>query len=59
MPHSYVYGRAEDLCKDFPFSEIESDDGVDKICKALHKKGALSEVSNTYYEFLSLSSIKR
>ena len=34
MLHSHLYGRSKDLSKEKPFTEIESDDGVDKICKA-------------------------
>ena len=52
MLQSHLYGGVT-------FSEIDSDDGVDKICKALHKKDALSVVSNAYSEFLTLLSTKR
>ena len=30
MLQSHLYGRAKDLCKDIPFDEISSEDGVDK-----------------------------
>ena len=59
MLNSHLFGRAKDLWKDIPFSEIESDDGFDKIGKALHKKDALSVVSNAYSDFLTLLSTKR
>ena len=38
MLHSHLDGRAKDLPKEIPFSEIASDDGVDKMCKSLYKK---------------------
>ena len=59
MLHSDVYGRAKDLCKQIPLYGIESDDGVDKICKALHKKNALSVVTNAHSKFLIFLSRKR
>ena len=59
MLHSYFHERAKDLCKDIPFSEIESDDAVDKICKASHNKDAISVVSNSYSDFLTLLSTRR
>ena len=59
MLHSHLYRRAKDLCTGIPFSKLESDDGVDKICKALYKKDAVSVVSNTYSEFLTLVSTKQ
>ena len=46
MLHSHFYSRAKDLCKEIPYDKIESEDGVDKICKALYKKDALTIVSN-------------
>ena len=57
--HSHLYGRAQDLCNDIPSSEIESDDVVDKICKALQNKDAPSVVSNAYSDFLTVLSRKR
>ena len=45
MLYSRLCGPAKDLSNDILFSEIESDDDVDKICKALHKKDALSLIS--------------
>ena len=59
MLHSHLYGRAEDLCKEIPFIEIESDDGVDKICKAVYKQDALTIVRNAYSDFQDLLSTKR
>ena len=59
MLHSHLYGRAKDLCKEIPFAEIESDDGVDKICKAVYKQDALTIVSNAYSDFQDLLSTKR
>ena len=38
MLRSHLYGRAEHQCKDVLFDEIDCKDGVDKICKTLHKK---------------------
>ena len=54
MLHSHLYGRAKDLCKEIPFKEISSADGVEKICKALYKKDALTIVSNAYIDFQQL-----
>ena len=59
MLDSNLYGRAKDLCKDIPFSQIESDDVFDKICKVLHKKDALSIDSYANSDFLTLLSTKR
>ena len=59
MLHSQLYGRDKDLCKHISFSDIESVNGVDKICKRLHKKDALSVNSNGYGDFMALLSTKR
>ena len=59
MLHSHLYGRDKDLCKDLRFSDIESVNGVDKICKRLHKKDFLSVNSNGYGDFMALLSTKR
>ena len=59
MLHSHLYGRAKDLCKEIPFSVISSNDGVDKICKSVYKKDALTIFSNAYSDFQKLSSTKR
>ena len=59
MLHSHLYGRAKDICKNIPLAKIESNDGVDAICYALHKRDALSVVSNAYSDFLQLLSTKR
>ena len=56
---SHLYGRAKDLCKEILFNKITSEDGVDKICKALYKKDALTIVSNAYSDFQNLVSTKR
>ena len=32
MLHSHLYGRAKDLCKEITFNEIQSEDGIDKLC---------------------------
>ena len=58
MVHSHLFGRANDFCKDIPFSEIGSNDDVDKICKALNKKDGLLVFSNCYSDFLALLSTK-
>ena len=58
MCQSRLCERAKDICKDIPFSEIEYDDGVNKICKAFRKKDAPSGVSNAYSEFHTLLSTK-
>ena len=59
MLQSHLYGRAKDLCRHIPFSEIESKNGVDLIGEALYKKDALSIVSNTYHDFHMLLSTNR
>ena len=59
MLQSNLYGRAKDLCKDTRFDEIEFEDGVDRICKTLHKKDALTFVSNAYSDFQNLLPTKR
>ena len=59
MLRSHLYGCAKDLCKDIPFAVIESEDGVEKICKELHKSDALSVVSNICHDFLSILSSER
>ena len=59
MLHSHLYGRAKDLCKEIPLTKIESDDGVDKICKAVYKQDALTIVRNAYSDFQDLLSTKR
>ena len=51
MLQSHLYELAKDLSKDLPLEEIESDEGVEKICKTLDKKGALTAVSNAYTDF--------
>lgn len=48
MLYLYLYGRAKDLFKDIPFSEIESHDGAGKNCTALHKISASSAIGNAY-----------
>ncbi len=59
MLHSHLYGRAKYLRQELPFEQISSEDGCDKICKALHKRDALSVVSTVYGDFLNLLSTKR
>ena len=59
MLHSHLYGRAKYLCKDIPFAKINSNEGDDLICKALHKKDALSVVSTVYTDFMQLLATKR
>ena len=59
MLHSNLYGRAKYLCKEISFTEIESDDGVDKICKAVYEQDALTIVSNAYRDFQDPLSTKR
>ncbi len=59
MLHSHLYGRAKDLCQEIPFEQISSEGGCGKICKALHKRDALSVASTVYGDFLNLLSTKR
>ena len=59
MLHSHLYGRAKDLSKEIHFEVVESEDGVERICKGMHKRDALSVVSNRNYKFLSLLSTIR
>ena len=59
MLHSHLYGSAKDICKGIPFDEIQSVDGVDKICKSLYEKDALTIVSNAYCDFLNLLMTKQ
>ena len=59
MLHSHLYGRAKDLCKDIPFAKISSNEGVQLICKALHKKDASSVVNTVYTDFMQLLATKR
>ena len=56
---SHLYGHAKDLCKEIPFAEISSADGVRKICKYLCKKDALTVVSNSYSDFQNFLLTKR
>ena len=46
IPPSNLYKRAEDICKQIPFSEIESTERVDEVPEALFKKEALPIVSS-------------
>lgn len=59
MLHSHLYVQAKDICKDIPFSQIESSDGLELICKALHKRDPLSLISTVYTDFKQLLSTKR
>ena len=59
MLHSHLYGCAKDLCEDFPFELIESKDVVERICKAIHKRGAISVGGSTYHDFLRFLPTKR
>ena len=59
MLQSHLYGRAKDLCKDLLFEEIESEDGVEKICNTLYKKDALTAVSNAYGDFQNVLLTKQ
>ncbi len=59
MLHSHLYGRAKDLFQEIPFEQISSEGGCDKICKALHKRDALSVVSTVNGDFLNLRSANR
>ena len=59
MPQSHLYGCAKYLCKDLTSEEIDSDNGVEKICKTLYKKDALTAVSNACGEFQNLLLTKR
>ena len=59
MLHSHLYGLAKDFCQEIPFDQIATEDGCDKICKALHKRDALSVFSTVYGDFLNLLSMKR
>ena len=59
MLHSHLYGRAKDLCEEIPFAEISSANVVDKTCDCLHKKNALTVVSNAYSDFQNLLLTKR
>ena len=56
---SHLYGWAKDLCKEIPFAEISSANGVDKTCNCLYKKDDLTVVSNAYSDFQNLLLIKR
>ena len=47
MLQSHLCGHAKDLCKDISFDEIASENGVDKICKTLHKMDALTVISKS------------
>ncbi len=51
MLDSHLCGRAKDLCQEIPFEQISSEDGCDKICKALHKGDALCVFSTVYSDF--------
>ena len=59
MLQSHLYGCAKDLCKDLLFAEIESEDGVDKICNTLYKKDAFTAMSNAYKDFQNVLFTKR
>ena len=59
MLQSHLYGRAKHLCKDLLFEEVKSGAGVEKICKTLYKKDALTAVSNAYSDFKNLLLTKR
>ena len=59
MLQSHLYGHEKDLCKEIPFTEIESDDSVDNICKSVYKQDALTIVSNAYSDFQDFLSTKR
>ncbi len=58
MVHSHLYGRSN-LCKDIPFARVESNDGVDVICKHVHKRDPLSIISTAYSDFMHLLSTRR
>ncbi len=52
MLHSHLYGLVKDLCKDIPFSQVESNDGADIICKHVHKCDPLSIVNTACSDFM-------
>lgn len=58
MLQSQLYGRARDLCKGIPDTEIQSDTGSVAIVKAVYKRDALSVVSEVYENFISLLNTK-
>ena len=59
MLQSQLYGRARDMCRSIPDSEIQSADGWKKIIQAIYKRDALSVVSEVYQSFTSLLSMNR
>ena len=59
MLHSHFYGPPKYLCKEVPFTDIEPDDGIDKICKTIYKQDTVTIVSNAYSYFQNLLSAKR
>ena len=59
MFQSYLNSPVIDLCKNIPFDEIESEYGVESVCKNWHKKAALTIVNNDYSDFQHLLSTSR
>eukprot|EP00171_Calliarthron_tuberculosum_P001315 IDg1315t1 len=59
MLQSQLFGRARDLCKGIPSSDIQSPTGTAAIVRAVYKRDPLTVVSEVYYDFLSLLNLKR
>lgn len=51
MLFSQLYGCARDICKTISMDVIKSEDGVSETIKAIHKRDALSTVSDLFMIF--------
>ena len=54
-----LFDRAIDLCRGISDDVIASETAVDEICKALHKRDAISVVSCLFEDFEKLLQFKR
>eukprot|EP00171_Calliarthron_tuberculosum_P022021 IDg22021t1 len=59
MLQSQLFGRARDLCKSIPEKLLQSEQGVDEIVNAIHKRDALAVVSEVYQDFIELLATRR
>lgn len=59
MLQSQLFGRARDIVKLIDEKVIQSEEGVDAIVNALHKRDPLAVVSEVYHDFNSLLNTRR
>lgn len=55
---SQLYGRAKDLCKKLPESEIQSASRVLAVVDAVYKRDTFSAVSDVYHDFIAVIDLK-